>query len=144
MVVANIEHTIPGIVPDVLNPALVDGHGKLKTRFARSLAELIRESTDSGAILVNVLVAIAVDNVYREMDGEWYRIPCKISDRIAAIDRLLERGFGKVVQEIELVSQSDDSEMERRLEEMTTEELEAHLSRLESNVIEPDQSQIVA
>ena len=81
----------------------------------------------------DLFIGFITDFVNARSDSD--HIYAVVADRIAAIDRLLERGFGKTAQEVGLI-QADSSELEERLESMTTAGLEAHLARLE-NVIEP-------
>ena len=134
MVAVNEPGTTTGstpAAPEVRPPRLVDGFGRPKNRFAYVLADYIRNQTDSGAEMVDILLQIARDDVYRENDGERIRIPCRIPDRMGAIDRLMERGLGKVVQEVELISQ-DQSDLDARLEDMSVEEMESYLAKLDA------------
>ncbi len=96
--------------------------------LSRNLAELIRESTGNGRILVDLYLEILSGVVIRNINGEERKIYCKPGDMLIAADRLLDRGFGKPPMEIDLFL-SDDSvvspDVSYRLNQLSTAQLEA-------------------
>ena len=96
--------------------------------LSRNLAELIRESTGNGRILVDLYLEILSGVVIRKINGEERKIYCKPGDMLVAADRLLDRGFGKPPMEIDLFL-SDDSaispDVAYRLNQLSTAQLEA-------------------
>ncbi len=76
---------------------------------SRGFAALVRERTKSGEDVVDFLISVMKGSVITRLAG--HADDCKhceaeqhikLSDRIAAADRLLDRGFGKVIQDIAL------------------------------------------
>ena len=96
--------------------------------LSRNLAELIRESTGNGRILVDLYLEILSGVVIRNINGEERKIYCKPGDMLIAADRLLDRGFGKPPMEINLFP-TDDSvvspDVSYRLNQLSTAQLEA-------------------
>ena len=115
----------------------IQGFKRPTSRFAYALAAYIRDATNNGVEMVDILLSIARNDVFQEDmadDGSMMRrrVACRIPDRLGAIDRLLDRGLGKVIQELELVVDDSNTVLQSELEAMSVAELEAHLSKLDS------------
>ena len=96
--------------------------------LSRNLAELIRESTGNGRILVDLYLEILSGVVIRKINGEERKIYCKPGDMLVAADRLLDRGFGKPPMEIDLFLSDDsriDPDVAYRLNQLSISQLEA-------------------
>jgi hypothetical protein len=96
--------------------------------LSRNLAELIRESTGNGRILVDLYLEILSGVVIRKINGEERKIYCKPGDMLVAADRLLDRGFGKPPMEIDLFISDDsriDPDVAYRLNQLSISQLEA-------------------
>ena len=109
--------------------------------LSRNLAELIRESTGNGRILVDLYLEILSGVVIRRINGEERKIYCKPGDMLVAADRLLDRGFGKPPMEIDLFL-SDESaispDVAYRLNQLSISQLEA-IANGNKSISEPDE-----
>ena len=109
--------------------------------LSRNLAELIRESTGNGRILVDLYLEILSGVVIRKINGEERKIYCKPGDMLVAADRLLDRGFGKPPMEIDLFL-SDESaispDVAYRLNQLSISQLEA-IANGNKAISEPDE-----
>ncbi len=99
----------------------------ITTKFGRQLSAIVRELSHDGRDYIMILDKIARDNLYTVVDGELLRVPVKTSDRIAALDRLMDRGYGKVSQEIELTV-PELSPAQEAIAGMSVEEMERALA----------------
>ena len=112
-----------------------DALGRSTARYGKQLGTIVRESTDNGRELIQILLCIARDDLWTMFEGELVRQHCKVSDRQAAIDRLTDRGFGKVSQEIEL-TMPELSPAQAAIADMTVIEMQTALNSLGPGVIE--------
>ena len=126
------------LVPIVPNSAQKGG-------FSRQLSAYIREITGNGQSLVDFYMEILSGSICRTVDGVEILFKPRVGDMIAASDRLLERGFGKVIQDIELNIGEDSiisSAVSEKLNLLSTVDLE-RIAEGKGNIIDvPVQPQI--
>jgi len=85
------------------------GNPNGRPKLGVALAEKVRKATKEGNTLIRLLVEIA--------DGG---LEAKISDRLAAADMLLSRGWGKSVSQVEVTA---DVQVQHSLSDFNTAEL---------------------
>ena len=122
------------------------GNAGIKSRFGSAITAYIQDSTRNGSEMVDVLISIMRDEVYsdRDIDGGTVRVrqTCRVGDRIAAIDRLFDRGFGKVAQTLEIEAK-ESTDLDHKIETMTVEELESTLLALNGGTVIDGDGKIV-
>ena len=129
---------------DILGYKMTTITPKIKNNvgLSRNLAELIRESTGNGRILVDLYLEILSGVVIRRINGEERKIYCKPGDMLVAADRLLDRGFGKPPMEIDLFLSDDsriDPDVAYRLNQLSISQLEA-IANGNKSISEPDEA----
>jgi hypothetical protein len=103
--------------------------GRPKLGFA--LAEKVRQATRDGGSLIKLLTDVASGRIKE----------AKVSDRLAAADMLLSRGWGKAIQQVDI---DVDINVTHRMDEFTTQELRDLLALQEEitterpNIVEGD------
>jgi len=103
--------------------------GNHTSRFSRELATKIRKRSHDGDSLVRILFAIA--------DGS--EPGARISDKVAAVGMLLDRGYGKAPVSIEI---NQEIQVNHVLQAMSTEQLE-ELTRLRDLILEAPEYNVV-
>ena len=99
-----------------------------RPKLGVALAEKVRKATKEGNTLIRLLVEIA--------DGG---LEAKISDRLAAVDMLLSRGWGKSVSQIEVTA---DVQVQHSLADFNIVELR-ELVAMRKKLIEEDDALII-
>ena len=99
-----------------------------RPKLGVALAEKVRKATKEGNTLVRLLVEIA--------DGG---LEAKISDRLAAVDMLLSRGWGKSVSQVEVTA---DVQVQHSLTDFNIVELR-ELVAMRKKLIEEDDALII-
>jgi len=99
-----------------------------RPKLGVALAEKVRKATKEGNTLIRLLVEIA--------DGG---LEAKISDRLAAADMLLSRGWGKSVSQVEVTA---DVQVQHSLADFNTVELR-ELVAMRKKLIEEDDALII-
>lgn len=112
------------------------GNPSGRPKGTRDLANLVLASTDSGAELVAALLAI-VRGELPDIPGVKKDSVLKISDRLRALEMLLDRGFGRAPQHVELSGHVGGSALDRMLEGWTDEDLKAMVA-LRDRVRQPE------
>ncbi len=111
------------IIRDEKTKALVKGSGALpgagKGR-APGLAKMVRDIVHIPGI-IQFLQDVAVGKL---------AAGAKMADRIKAAEILLDRGYGKPTQHVELKDETTQSEVRKQVEAMTTKELAATVDKL--------------
>ena len=105
-----------------------------KQRFGLALTNYIQEQTDNGELLVDLLVRVVKNDLWMDIENdegvmEKLRVPVKATEQMTAVDRLFDRGFGKVALTVEIET-LPMTELEARLADMSVEELETQFKRL--------------
>ena len=99
-----------------------------RPKLGVALAEKVRKATKEGNTLVRLLVEIA--------DGG---LEAKIGDRLAAVDMLLSRGWGKSVSQVEVTA---DVQVQHSLADFNIVELR-ELVAMRKKLIEEDDALII-
>ena len=87
-----------------------------------NLSKMVQTRTKEGEDIVGFLLDVMLD---RLKDGR-KRIKCRVADRLMAADRLLDRGFGKAIQELAVTGADGgpiQTESHHIIAQMTREEL---------------------
>ena len=104
------------------------GNPNGRPKLGVALAEKVRKATKEGNSLVRLLVEIA--------DGG---LEAKISDRLAAADMLLSRGWGKAVSQVEVTA---DVQVSHSLADFDTVELR-ELVAIRKKLVEEEDALVV-
>ena len=104
------------------------GNPNGRPRLGVALAEKVRKATKEGNSIVRLLVEIA--------DGG---LEAKISDRLAAAEMLLSRGWGKAVSQIEVTA---DVQVQHSLSDFNTVELR-ELVAMRKKLIEEESPHVI-
>ena len=104
------------------------GNPNGRPRLGVALAEKVRKATKEGNSIVRLLVEIA--------DGG---LEAKISDRLAAAEMLLSRGWGKAVSQIEVTA---DVQVQHSLSAFNTVELR-ELVAMRKKLIEEESPHVI-
>jgi hypothetical protein len=104
------------------------GNPNGRPKLGVALAEKVRKATKEGNTLIRLLVEIA--------DGG---LEAKISDRLAAADMLLSRGWGKSVSQVEVTA---DVQVQHSLSDFNTVELR-ELVAMRKKLIEEDDALVI-
>jgi hypothetical protein len=104
------------------------GNPNGRPKLGVALAEKVRKATKEGNSLVRLLVEIA--------DGG---LEAKISDRLAAADMLLSRGWGKAVSQVEVTA---DVQVSHSLADFDTAELR-ELVAIRKKLVEEEDALVV-
>ena len=104
------------------------GNPNGRPRLGGALAEKVRKATKEGNSIVRLLVEIA--------DGG---LEAKISDRLAAADMLLSRGWGKAVSQVEVTA---DVQVQHSLSDFNTVELR-ELVAMRKKLIEEESPHVI-
>ena len=99
-----------------------------RPKLGVALAEKVRKATKEGNTLIRLLVEIA--------DGG---LEAKIGDRLAAVDMLLSRGWGKSVSQVEVTA---DVQVQHSLADFNVVELR-ELVAMRKKLIEEDDALII-
>jgi hypothetical protein len=99
-----------------------------RPKLGVALAEKVRKATKEGNTLIRLLVEIA--------DGG---LEAKIGDRLAAVDMLLSRGWGKSVSQVEVTA---DVQVQHSLADFNIVELR-ELVAMRKKLIEEDDALII-
>ena len=100
------------------------GNPSGRPKGTRDLANLVLAETGNGEELVAALLAV-VRGEMPDVPGIKKDRAIKISDQLRALEMLLDRGFGKAPQHVELSGHVGGSAMDRILEGWTDEDLKA-------------------
>ena len=104
------------------------GNPNGRPRLGVALAEKVRKATKEGNSIVRLLVEIA--------DGG---LEAKISDRLAAAEMLLSRGWGKAVSQIEVTA---DVQVQHSLSDFNTVDLR-ELVAMRKKLIEEESPHVI-
>ena len=104
------------------------GNPNGRPRLGVALAEKVRKATKEGNSIIRLLVEIA--------DGG---LEAKISDRLAAAEMLLSRGWGKSVSQIEVTA---DVQVQHSLSDFNTVELR-ELVAMRKKLIEEESPHVI-
>ena len=104
------------------------GNPSGRPKLGVALAEKVRKATKEGNSIIRLLVEIA--------DGG---LEAKISDRLAAADMLLSRGWGKSVSQVEVTA---DVQVSHTLSDFNTAELR-ELVAMRKKLIEEEDALII-
>ena len=104
------------------------GNPNGRPKLGVALAEKVRKATKDGNAIVKLLVEIAEGG-----------LDAKISDRLAAAEMLLSRGWGKAVTQMEVTA---DVQVQHSLSDFNTAELR-ELVAMRKKLVEEDDSLVI-